>query len=832
MLGLLPGASSAQAATNFTVLRPFGFPERSGSYPRAGVILGHDNALYGTTTQGGSNDCGTVFKVNNDGSNYKVLWSFTRNGAEGRHPFSALIEDHMGGGGQFYGVTAQGSEGGGTVFRISSSGDDLHVLHTFATNGVDGLSPFGSLVQGSDDVLYGVTISGGTNDMGTVFKVRTDGTGYSVLRRFTGSGGDGRSPEAGLVEGLDGALYGVTSYGGSNDVGTVFRIDKNGSNYAVLRSFSSTGGDGQIPRAALMQHSVSHVLYGTTYSGGASNAGTLFKIRTNGTDYAVLKSFGSGAGDGAAPWDTLVEGDDTELYGTSYMGGEHGYGTIFHISAGGGDYSVLWSFDIAEGHYPQSCLTSSGFGGTLYVYGTTDAGGSNDHGTVFRYQEYGWGGRGLDTLWRFDPIGGDGGNSQAGLVEGSQGTLYGTTRDGGSLGYGTLFQIGKDGAGYALLQNFTITNGARPQSVLIEASDGALYGTTEFGGTTGGGTVFKFATNGSGCTILRHLGGGTDGYSPQAGVIEGKSDGSLYGTCLRGGVNGGGTVFKLNKDGSGYEVLRSFGSSGDDATGPHGGLLEGSDGVLYGTTYAGGSNNFGVVFRINKNGTDYGILRSFLASGGDGQRPQCSLVEDREGVLYGTTFAGGDNTRGTVFRINKNGTRYARVWSMRESDGMWPARGVIDGGDGLLYGTALMAGAANSGTLFCLYKDGSGYRVLKAFGGEGSGASPNELLQGSDGAIYGTTSAGGDMTGGTVFKLVPPPVGHFSGIARQGATNLTLNATGEVSFAYLLQATTNLLVPTSWKTIATNLTDSGGVFNYTDPAMGNYRQRFYRLRWP
>jgi hypothetical protein len=184
-----------------------------------------------------------------------------------------------------------------------------------------------------------------------------------------------------------------------------------------------------------------------------------------------------------------------------------------------------------------------------------------------------------------------------------------------------------------------------------------------------------------------------------------------------------------------------------------------------------------------------------------------------------------------VFRINKNGTGYARVWSLSASGG-WLVAGVIDGKDGLLYG-ADSGGNANDGTLFCLYKDGSGYRELKIFDmWDVAGASPNELLQGSDGALYGTTAKGGDMSAGNIFKLVPPPVGHLAGIARQGATSLALSGTGEASFAYLVQANTNLLLSASWETIATNLTDSSGGFTYTDPAMANYLQRFYRLRWP
>ena len=223
-------------------------------------------------------------------------------------------------------------------------------------------------------------------------------------------------------------------------------------------------------------------------------------------------------------------------------------------------------------------------------------------------------------------------------------------------------------------------------------------------------------------------------------------------------------MFKLNKDGTHFSVLHSLGS-GADGAGPLGPLVEGSDKALYGTTGAGGTDGWGTVFRLNEDGSGYSVSHNF-ESGADGHSPTAALVEGSDGALYGTTSAGGSSTdtnaAGTVFTLHEDGSNYStlHVFRRADPDGRNPVTIVVQGHDGMLYGTTHWGGTNDSGVLFKLNEDGSGYSMLHSFGGfSGDGSYPVGLMEGSDGALYGTTSGGGAYTNqygdglGTVFKL-------------------------------------------------------------------------------
>jgi uncharacterized repeat protein (TIGR03803 family) len=356
------------------------------------------------------------------------------------------------------------------------------------------------------------------------------------------------------------------------------------------------------------------------------------------------------------------------------------------------------------------------------------------------------------------------GSNPTALIEGGDRKLYGTMRDGGSKWEGVVFKVNKDGSGYAALHDFTSErngeDGTWPQGV-VEGSDGTLYGTTQLGGT-GRGTVFKVNKDGGGYTVLHRFPGMSgDGLEPWAGLAEGR-DGALYGTTLQGGTKDAGTVFKLNKDGSGYAVLHSFFASQTDGFKPMAGLLAGSDGALYGTTDGGGDvpvmAGAGIVFKINPDGSGYKLLHSFPDKPSDGRFPRSSLLEGRDGALYGTTQAGGKNDWGTVFKVNKDGSGYRLLHSFtgyeNSGDGAEPS-GLALGSDGALYGTTEFHGRNNGGTAFKLNPDGSGFAVLHNFpGAKDDGQNPSaSMVQGSDGALYGMTKISNTNSFATLFKF-------------------------------------------------------------------------------
>jgi uncharacterized repeat protein (TIGR03803 family) len=373
----------------------------------------------------------------------------------------------------------------------------------------------------------------------------------TTLHSFDGT--DGASPYAALVQATDGNLYGTTLYGGPNSCsypgigtifscGTVFKITPSGT-LATLYSFCSQSGctDGQFPDAGLIQATDGN-FYGTTQLGGANGAGTVFKITPSGT-LTTLHSFCSqSCTDGGAPYAGLVQGTDGNFYGTTFGGIANG--TVFKITPSG-TLTTIYTFCFGcTGANPYAGLVQATDGN---FYGTTFFGGANGVGTVFEITPSGT----LTTLYSFCPQSGctDGANPYAALVQAANGDLYGTTEYGNSSG--TVFEITPSGT-LTSLQAFNGPNGASPYAGLVQATDGNFYGTTEQGGANsctlgsqdvGCGTIFKITPGGVLTTL--HSFDGTDGEYPYAGLVQ-ATDGNFYGTTSGGGANGDGTVFSLS----------------------------------------------------------------------------------------------------------------------------------------------------------------------------------------------------------------------------------------------------------------------------------------------
>lgn len=342
-----------------------------GSKPYAGVLVGDDGFLYGTTYLGGVNGLpygyGTVFRVSPAGAT-TTLFSF--NSVDGAQPYAALA---FGGDGHLYGTTLIGGSGNlGTLFRISTNGS-LTTLLSFA--GTNGAKPSGRLKLAADGAFYGTTQLGGANNLGTIFRLTTNGAFNSL---FSFDGTNGSRPYAEVSVGLEGHLYGTTLTGGASNLGTVFRITTNG---LFTSLFSFGGADGATPYGGLALDPAG-VFYGTTAYGGANDAGTIFKITTNGV-LTPLRSFDS-AKDGANPWSTLLRGQDGTYYGTAILGGSAQNvprGTVFQIATNG-SFAVLASFGFdANGASPYGSLAQDAAGN---LYGTTFDQGAGLKGTVFR----------------------------------------------------------------------------------------------------------------------------------------------------------------------------------------------------------------------------------------------------------------------------------------------------------------------------------------------------------------------------------------------------------------------------------------------------------------
>jgi uncharacterized repeat protein (TIGR03803 family) len=412
--------------------------------------------------------------------------------------------------------------------------------------------------------------------------------------------------------------------------------------------------------------------------------------------------------------------------------------------------------------------------------------------------------------------GSDGAMPFAGLIL-SGGRLYGTTESGSSSNDGTVFAVNTDGTGYTVLKNFTGTDGKWPYASLVLAGT-TLYGTTEFGGSSGYGTVFTVNTDGTGYNMLKNF-TDSDGAENAAGLVL--SGDTLYGATFSTDCDAppnNGRVFKIKTNGTGYTVLKHF--NGSDGS-RHASLTL-SGGTLYGVTDWGGSSGNGTVFKMKTDGTGYTVLRSF-SGGSDGSYPWGALVLSGS-TLYGTTENGGTAGRGTLFKVNTDGTGYRVLKSFTCTDSFAGPQGGLVLSGSTLYGTTYCGGTASQGTVFQVSTDGTGYSVLKSFTGS-DGARPAAGLVMCGSALYGTTIFGGEFNNGMVFRIDLPPIVLTADDSSSFTSNgFGFTLSGTAGQTVVIEASTNL---TFWTPLLTSSLPAGS-FHFNDPDSTNFVQRFYR----
>ncbi len=354
--------------------------------------------------------------------NLSNLFSFT--GSDGGNPYGDLTYSS----GVLYGMTQYGGPNAnqyGNIFSINANGTSYTDLHDFANT--DGAYPFGDLVL-SGGVLYGMAVNGGASNNGTIFAMNTNGSGFRVIHTFSGAGSDGSQPTGSVIV-IGSTLYGMTTAGGAFQAGNIFSINVNGSNYRSLYNFNGVGTGGN-PNGSLTLSATGDTLFGMARLGGIDSGGCVFSIDTNGTGFTLLYNFGGVSTNGSTPEGNVVLQGHT-LYGMTSAGGAHGHGCIFSLNTNGTGYTDLFDFN-----------------------------GSST------------GGAPLGSL----------------VISGS--AMYGMASTGGS-GYGVLFSIGTNGSGYNVLFNFAGAFGSTPTGSLI-LENNLLYGMTSLGGANSEGMIFSY----------------------------------------------------------------------------------------------------------------------------------------------------------------------------------------------------------------------------------------------------------------------------------------------------------------------------------------------------
>ena len=728
-----------------------------GGTPQAKLLEGSDHNLYGTTCSGGQYGSGSIFRIAPNGGGFTTLHSF--NGNDGLCPSAELIES----GGVLYGTTSSGGQNGvfsgGTIFRIGMMpGDGLETLYEFGASTTDGTSPFAGLIE-AGGFFYGTTMGGGTNGDGTIFKmdISTSPPTVTFLHSLDqNTSGEGRLPVAALVED-GGVLYGTAQQGGASGFGTVFRVDVTGANFALVHDF--VGGAGAYPWAGLIK--VGGYFYGTTQQLCTSQGGVLlgcgvvFRTDATGADFQSIYFFMDGFMSPVAP---LMLGSDGALYGTVEAGGAHGAGAVFRL-----DISVDPPVGTVRHDFDPATTGSRPHAGVIEVnhvlYGTAWLEGPGGAGTIFAVPMAGP--TTAQVVHAFGPILPN--QVSAGLTE-VNGIFYGASQRGGLHDQGALFTLDTSGSSLGVIHDFDgIGNGASPYSGVTVGADGALHGVTSYGGTLGAGLVYGIELDGSNFQVQHefdnaHL--ATDGVTPYARLLA--AGGMLYGITTFGGAGGAGTIFRIGENGTGFQILHAFDDSIGEGTGGTAGLILGTDGMLYGMTGRGGPLGGGTIYRMNISGGPIEVLHPFSTTDPDNAAfPRAELTEGRPGVFFGAAPANGVAAGGGIlFRLDTNTVpptfttlKTFEQCCITSPSGAWPGGPLTKGAGGWFYGTTIVGGPGGYGTAFGVSENGA-FRLIAQFDLTHGGGPWEGLTLASDGSFYGVAETGGaNFNGGAFYRI-------------------------------------------------------------------------------
>ncbi len=702
--------------------------------------------LVGTLQYLGPQFGGTIFRLNLPATTPGIIYSF--NNLSPHRPIGGIS---AGNADWLYGVLSfNGTNESGGLYKIRRDGTGFTMLYDFLNSTLtipyfhtDGFIYFTDTYEikkldpsdnsitdvGSASLAKSLYIDADDwiyfTSFTTIEKIKTDGTGQTVLHTFN-SATEGNSGNAGLIETPGDSLFGVHYSGGDFNTGTLYSIKKDGSGFTVHHHF--TTATGIYPESRLVYFDGK--LYGTTTQGGNLSAGVVYSIRPDGSDFRVINHIDPGSPAVGQPFGNISIASNGRIFGMYY---QHSFSggipyKLYKLDTSGADFepflNVASNNQRNYGHLNQDILLTDNADSIFLL---TQEMGRHEGGVLSKFDTSGNPFPGQyhfgSSFTGFKPT--------EGIIKGSDGKLYGTAKIGGNDGAGILYSVNADGSSYTRLHEFTDAEGYDLSGKLLEASDGKLYGASTIS-TTSNGTIYRINKNGSGFEIIYTFPNLFNGYAPLGTLIE-DNTGILYGVTNYS-MSGAGVVFKINRDGSGYTVLRTFDGAGIYF--PAAGLTL-SGNYLYGVCGYGGPEFKGGVFRIRKDGTGYEELHIFSGAS-DGGNPSTPPIIASNGKLYGSTSGGGNNLNGTVYSMDITGANYTILKHFLDvTDGAYPYSGVIQASDGLLYGSTSYSiiGGSFGGTIYKLNLDGTGFNVVKVFNetteGQGSPASLVDLQSAS-----------------------------------------------------------------------------------------------------
>jgi uncharacterized repeat protein (TIGR03803 family) len=600
-----------------SVIYAYDHSKKGASSPGPGLVLNSaDGHLYGLAYAGDPTAKSGVYRLSADGSMTFIL-EFTD--AMGSGPIGPPVfrpSDN-----RFYlRMATGGSNGDGTIVKFSAAGDysviDIPDIQPTPSNVRLYQSP---LTLGKDGNIYGVATVDKFASRGVIFKVANDV--WSIVYNFPG-GADGPFPVNSLTAAADGFLYGATT-------NNIYKFSPGAATVTPIYTFTNNNGDYSTVNDFFQ--SASGVFYGSFKDTPYPGRGSIFKFTTGGAKTTVV-SFDK---DGTTPLAPLLRGLDGDFYGVTYTGGKYDKGTIFRQSLDGAE-TVLYHFglDPLVGVNPVGGLTQTADG---TFYGTTH------YGSIYKFNlPVAPTLTKVTSIYKLDSAHGYG--PRAALIVGLDGNLYGTMSSGGASGGGNVFKITPNGVFTILLEFTSAATGLHPYCTLTQGANGTLYGTTLQGGVNDQGTVFALTP--AGAVLWTRALTAAQGASPRQGLVFGH-DGNLFGTASAGGAAGLGTVYKVSTAGVVSNIFSFTASTGGH---PYSPLTSGPNGVLYGATTSGGPQGYGTLYRVTSGGPS--LL--YAVDGWIGARISTGLTFGPDGNFYGTAQSGSQSGAGSVFVLDVN----------------------------------------------------------------------------------------------------------------------------------------------------------------------------------
>ena len=686
--------------------------------------------LIGLTSAGGSDNYGTLFHYTPSTNLHVVDVSFPID-ANGANPYNTELVE--GNNGKCYGMT---HSGGANDMGIIFEWDTLTNICTkkFDFNGADnGSNPWASLTE-KGGIFYGMTALGGTNDLGVIFEWNPQSNTCTKKIDFSGQA-NGSLPYGSLVL-VGNKFYGMTSAGGINDMGVLFEWDPATNILTRKIDFSGTE-NGRMPFGSLCYFN--NKLYGLTSRGGTFDSGVLFEWDPGSNTYSKKSDFNS-SGNGSRPYGSL-SAKGGKLYGMTMLGGTSDKGIIFEWDAMTGILTKKVDFNgTGMGGYPYGSLTS--FGGNFF--GMTSEGGTNGGGIIFE-----WNPETNEFFNKINFCGIANGWNPYGSLTLSFGKFYGMTSSGGSDSKGIIFEWNPAGNTFLKRIDFSGANfGRYPLGSLTLAGD-KTYGMTCLGGGNGKGLIFEWEPNSGTFTRKIDFSGTDNGKFPSGSMTY--KDGKLYGMTSWGGVYDMGTIFEW--DPVSNIISRKIDFNGTDNGRLPCGSLTLFNGRFYGMTYSGGANDMGIIFEWDP-ATNI-LIRKIDFNGSDNGRLPCGTLTAFNGKLYGLTFSGGTKYMGIIFEWDPLTNVFIKKIDFNGSEKGSAPYGSLTLSNGKFYGMTYSGGTSDKGVIFEWDPATNIFTRKIVFDGAEKGSYPYGSLSLSGTKFYGMTSSGGTNDLGVFFDWDP-----------------------------------------------------------------------------